>query len=203
MIKAAPDIRVEVLSHRDELTREQRRKKSRRIAEALLASEAVHSSAAIFIYASFRSEVETLPIIAELLKRGKVVTVPLTRVEQKRLDIVRIKNPETDLVPGYCSIPEPHAELAAAATVPAAELDLIVLPGSVFDVRGGRYGYGGGYYDRLLAEVPEVLRCGLAYELQIREKIDLQPHDQLLDCIVTEKRIISPPFRNSPGGNKK
>jgi len=195
MLNAPPDIRSEILTHRDELTREQRHKKSRRIADALLASDAVQSSAAIFIYVSFRSEVETLPIIAELLKRGKVVTVPLTRVEQKHLEIIRIKNPETDLVPGYCSIPEPHAELAAGASVPAAELDLIVLPGSVFDERGGRYGYGGGYYDRLLAEVPEALRCGLAYELQIRERIDLQPHDQLLDCIVTEHRIIVPPSR--------
>lgn len=195
MISTPPDVRSEVLAQRDKLSGEQRREKSRQIAAALLSSEALLSSTTIFIYVSFRSEVETLAIISELLERGKIVTVPLTRVTQKRLDIVRIKNLETDLIPGYCGIPEPHAELAAAATIPTSELDLIVLPGSVFDERGGRYGYGGGYYDRLLAEVPGTLRCGLAYELQIKTKLDLQPHDQLLDHVITEQRIITPPRR--------
>lgn len=195
MISTPPDVRSEVLAQRDKLSGKQRREKSRQIAAALLSSEALLSSTTIFIYVSFRSEVETLAIISELLERGKIVTVPLTRVTQKRLDIVRIKNLETDLIPGYCGIPEPHAELAAAATIPTSELDLIVLPGSVFDERGGRYGYGGGYYDRLLAEVPGTLRCGLAYELQIKTKLDLQPHDQLLDHVITEQRIITPPRR--------
>ncbi|MEJ2058466.1 MAG: 5-formyltetrahydrofolate cyclo-ligase, partial [Desulfofustis sp.] len=183
MMDTPGDIRSDVLARRDRLAIDQRSKKSRQIAAALLSSNAALSSETFFIYVSFRSEVETLPIITELLKRGKVVTVPLTRVEQKRLDIVRITDIERDLVPGYCNIPEPHAECAAAGTVAAADLDLIVLPGSVFDERGGRYGYGGGYYDRLLAEVPTALRYGLAYEMQIREKLDLQPHDQLLDRI--------------------
>jgi len=195
MISTPPDVRSEVLAQRDQLSGEQRSEKSRQIAAALLSSEALLSSTTIFIYVSFRSEVETLAIISELLERRKIVTVPLTRVTQKRLDIVRIKNLETDLIPGYCGIPEPHAELAAAATLPVSELDLIVLPGSVFDERGGRYGYGGGYYDRLLAEVPGTLRCGLAYELQIKTKLDLQPHDQLLDHVITEQRIITPPRR--------
>lgn len=195
MISTPPDVRSEVLAQRDKLSGKQRREKSRQIAAALLSSEALLSSTTIFIYVSFRSEVETLAIISELLECGKIVTVPLTRVTQKRLDIVRIKNLETDLIPGYCGIPEPHAELAAAATIPTSELDLIVLPGSVFDERGGRYGYGGGYYDRLLAEVPGTLRCGLAYELQIKTKLDLQPHDQLLDHVITEQRIITPPRR--------
>ena len=195
MINTPPDLRSSVLAQRNELSSEERRAKSRKIGEALLSSEAVIAATTIFIYVSFRSEVETRPIITELLKRKKIVTVPLTRVTQKRLDIIRITNLATDLVPGYCSIPEPPPELAATGRLSAAELDLIVLPGSVFDERGGRYGYGGGYYDRLLAEVPETLRYGLAFELQMHKKLDLQPHDQLLDCIVTERRIITPPAR--------
>ncbi len=197
MMQTPGDIRSDVLARRDRLSLEQRNEKSRRIASALLSSDAARSSETFFIYVSFRSEVDTLPIIAELMKRGKIVTVPLTRVEQKRLDIVRINDIERDLAPGYCNIPEPHEEIAATGAWAAADLDLIVLPGSVFDERGGRYGYGGGYYDRLLAEVPAALRYGLAYELQMREKLDLQPHDQLLDLIITEERIIRPPSPRS------
>ena len=64
----------------------------------------------------------------------------------------------------------------------------------MFDERGGRYGYGGGYYDRLLAQIPSAVRYGLAFELQIRERLQLQPHDQILDAIFTENRVIRPPL---------
>lgn len=191
-------LRSEVLARRDALTGQQRRTKSGRIAAALLASETIRQSSTVFIYVSFRSEVETVPVITELLKRGITVTVPLTRTAEKRLDIVRIEDPETDLVPGYCSIPEPREELAAARSVRAEELDLVILPGSVFDERGGRFGYGGGYYDRLLAQIPAAARYGLAFELQIRERLELQPHDQILDAVVTEKRIIRPAVPRRP-----
>ncbi len=191
-------LRSDVLARRDALTAEQRRTRSGKIASALLASEALLRSTTVFIYVSFRSEVETVPIITELLKRDKIVTVPLTMIAEKRLEIVRIEDPETDLVPGYCSIPEPRQEMAAARNVRAEELDLVILPGSVFDERGGRFGYGGGYYDRLLAQIPAAARYGLAFELQIRERLELQPHDQILDAVVTEKRIIRPALPRRP-----
>ncbi len=191
-----PDnLRATTLGQRDRLTDRQRHDKSERIAATLLASDAVLSSNSIFIYVNFRSEVETVALIRSLLKMGKQVSVPLTRVAEKRLDIVVIEDPERDLAPGYCSIPEPTEEVAEARTINAEELDLIILPGSVFDERGGRFGYGGGYYDRLLASIPGAARYGLAYELQVVEKLDLQPHDQILDAIVTEERLIFVPTR--------
>jgi len=136
-----------------------------------------------------------LSIIRSLLDLGKKVSVPLTRVAEKRLDIVELEDPEGDLVPGYCNIPEPTQQLAAEKTISPEELELIVLPGSVFDERGGRFGYGGGYYDRLLEQIPSAARYGLAFDLQIVEKLNLQPHDQILDSIITEQRIITVPGR--------
>lgn len=191
-----PDnLRAATLGQRDRLTDKQRHDKSERIAATLLASEVVLASNSIFIYVNFRSEVETVSLIRSLLKMGKQVSVPLTRVAEKRLDIVVLEDPDRDLAPGYCAIPEPTEEAAEARTIGAGELDLILLPGSVFDVRGGRFGYGGGYYDRLLASIPDAARYGLAYELQVVEKLDLQPHDQILDGIVTEERLIIVPTR--------
>lgn len=191
-----PDnLRALTLAQRDRLTDQQRRNKSERIAATLLASEAVAASHSIFVYVHFRSEVETVSLIRSLLEMGKQVSVPLTRVAEKRLDIVLLEDPDRDLAPGYCAIPEPTEEVAGARTISAEELDLILLPGSVFDERGGRYGYGGGYYDRLLARIPAATRYGLAYELQVVEQLDLQPHDQILDGIVTEERLILVPER--------
>ncbi|MGI9535542.1 MAG: 5-formyltetrahydrofolate cyclo-ligase [Desulfocapsaceae bacterium] len=194
-MKKPDNLRAKILGQRDLLTKWQRSQKSERIATALLSSEAVISSSSIFIYVSFRSEVETVSVIQNLLNLGKKVSVPLTQVAQKRLDIVEIEDPERDLIPGYCNIPEPTQQVAAARTIPAEELELIILPGSVFDEQGGRFGYGGGYYDRLLVQIPLAARYGLAFELQIVEKLNLQPHDQILDRVITEQRVIQGPPR--------
>ncbi len=188
-------LRAETLGRRDRLSDQQRREYSARISARLLAAEVVQDSASIFIYVSFRSEVETVALIRTLIEMGKRVSVPLTRVAEKRLDIVKIKDPDRDLVPGYCAIPEPAPAVAATHTIEPEELDLIILPGSVFDEHGGRFGYGGGYYDRLLARIPNAARYALAFELQVVEKLSLQPHDQILDAIVTEERVIAVPGR--------
>ena len=132
---------------------------------------------------------ETLPLIRALLADGRNVSVPLTRVQEKRLDIVSLTNPESQLVPGYCGIPEPK-EPKPSELVDPRVLDAIILPGSVFDLRGGRFGYGGGYYDRLLSMIPGAARIALAFELQVVNMLPLQDHDEIMDCIVTEDRVI-------------
>jgi 5-formyltetrahydrofolate cyclo-ligase len=188
-------LRQEILKRRDQQSIQDQQHKSDRIRATLLRLDDVKRCSSIFIYVSFRSEVQTSGIIDYLLGQGKTVSVPLTRVAEKRLEIIQIKAPQRELVPGYCGIPEPKEELAVTSALSAESLDLIILPGSVFDERGGRYGYGGGYYDRLLARVPAARRIALAYEMQIVEKLPLQPHDELLDLIVTEERLIRPPSR--------
>ena len=126
-----PDsLRAATLAQRDRLTDTQRHEKSERIATTLLACDAVLSSNSIFVYVNFRSEVQTVALICSLLKMDKQVSVPLTRVAEKRLDIVAIEDVENDLAPGYCSILEPTEEVAEARTISAEELDLILLPGS-------------------------------------------------------------------------
>ena len=76
-----------------------------------------------------------------------------------------------------------------AAKIDPKEIDLIIVPGIVFDLRGFRIGYGEGYYDRLLksAGVPKI---GLAYEFQMRDKLPKESHDVCVDKIITENRII-------------
>ena len=161
------------------------------IIQKVLLLEEIATSKTLFIYVDFRSEVETHFLIAELLKQGKRVVVPVTLVKEKRLLPVSITDLEKDLVPGYCSIPEPRPAIREHHMVASSEIDTIILPGSVFDERGGRLGYGGGYYDRFMAcEAPKALRIGLTFDFQVIDRLDLQAHDKLLDLIITEKRII-------------
>ena len=183
-------LRKNILAARDHLLREEIAAKSKAIQKTLLALEQIKDRQSIFVYVSFRSEVATFDLIDVLIDMGKRVIVPITRVREKRLDAIHITNPATDLQPGYCMIPEPMEELCRTNQVAPEEIETILLPGSVFDERGGRFGYGGGYYDRFLARNPAAMRIGLAFDLQIIDKAPLSAHDQILDLVVTETRII-------------
>lgn len=187
----AATFRKSILAARDQLTREDIAVKSQAIQQVLLNLEQVKSSQTIFVYVSFRSEVDTFNLIDVLITLGKTVIVPITRVREKRLDAIHITDPTADLQPGYCMIPEPREELCRTRLVDPKSIETILLPGSVFDKRGGRFGYGGGYYDRFLVQNPSATRIGLAFDLQIIDRAPLSEHDQILDLVITETRIIA------------
>lgn len=181
-------LRTQILAARDGLSPEERQRKSRAITDHLLALPEFAGARTIFAYVSFRSEVETLPLIAHCLKKGATVSVPLTLPAEHRLLAYAVTDLNRDLAPGYCGILEP---LPALPLVDPAVIEVVIVPGSVFDARGGRLGYGGGYYDRFLqSAAPQALRIGLAFDLQVVAAVPLKSHDQQLDYLITETRII-------------
>ncbi|MDH3360107.1 MAG: 5-formyltetrahydrofolate cyclo-ligase [Desulfobulbaceae bacterium] len=182
-------LRKNILATRDALPETERRAKSAAIIKNLWEIKEFSDSRAPFIYVHFRSEAETDQLISQCLTHNKEVIVPLTLTQEKRLDPYLITDPKTQLVSGYCNIPEPDPK--KATLFDAMRIDVVILPGSVFDAKGGRLGYGGGYYDRFLTDqAPQALRIGIAYEMQLVAEVPLLPHDQRLDYLVTEKRII-------------
>lgn len=185
-------LRQDILGRRDTLSPSQQQDHGERVLHRLLDMEEFQRANTLFIYVSFRSELATLPIIEQILEAGKRVVVPVTLVAEKDLLPVMITDPVADLLPGYCSIPEPKKDIREKNCISAAEIDMVLLPGSVFDERGGRMGYGGGYYDRFVsAKAPQAKRIGLCHELQVVPKAPLQAHDEMLDFILTEERRIS------------
>lgn len=185
-----PYLRQQTLALRNELDPALRREKSEQIAASLLTLPEIRQASTLFVYVNFRSEVETLPVIKRFLENNKQVTVPVTMVAEKKLLAVRITQPDQDLKPGYCGIPEPAPQLWKTRSTNPASIDVVIVPGSVFDKRGGRLGYGGGYYDRFLSlNAPQAIRIALAYELQLVDRIHLEPHDQPMDRIITEDKI--------------
>jgi len=184
-------LRKKILAARDNLSHHDRQIMSLGIIKKTLLLDKIRKRNTFFIYVDFRSEVQTHFLITELLRQGKQVAVPVTQVDEKRLLPVLIHDIKKDLTPGYCSIPEPRIEIRKNQIIAGCEIETIILPGSVFDEQGGRLGYGGGYYDRFMAyEAPLAIRIGLAFELQVINKLTLQAHDELLDLIVTEQRVI-------------
>lgn len=182
-------LRKDTLKSRDALSTDEINTASKAISKTLLTMPEVAGCNTFFIYVSFRSEVSTFYLIEALTTAGKTVTVPVTRMRERRLDAIKITNMATDLEPGYCNIPEPTEALCATNILDPREIDAIVLPGSVFDRRGGRFGYGGGYYDRFVSNIPRAIRIGLAFDLQVIDRVPLQPHDELLDFVVTESTM--------------
>jgi len=183
-------LRKERLALRDQLDPALRAEKSRRICRRIYAHPAVSDAAHLFVYINFRSEVETINQLRQLIEEGKIVSVPLTLLNESRLLAVQLTDPETQLVPGCYGIPEPTAEQVKAAVVDPSTIDTVLIPGSVFDAAGGRLGYGGGFYDRFLVEsAPQAVRAAVAFELQLVDRVPMESHDQYMDLLVTEKQI--------------
>ena len=73
----------------------------------------------------------------------------------------------------------------------SSDIDLVIVPGVVFDVNMARYGRGLGYYDRFLSKLSGVKVIALAYDFQVSKKeLKLDDWDIKMDYIITEKRII-------------
>jgi 5-formyltetrahydrofolate cyclo-ligase len=183
-------LRKTTLAGRDTLPENERIDKSRTICSKLFNFGEIQSARTIFIYMHFRSEVQTSGFINLCLLSGKTVTIPHTLPGENRLLSIQITDPQLDVVPGYRGIPEPVKRLLQTARLSPDKIDAAIVPGSVFDKSGGRLGYGGGYYDRFLAQdAPRAFRIGLAYEMQVVDRVPLQQHDQLMDLVVTEDNI--------------
>jgi len=186
-------LRRKVLQARDRLTQAARRTRSAALHGRLWGLAPFAAAEVLFIYVDFRSEVETLALIDQCLAKGKQVIVPLV-AEDNQLIPCRLTALD-ELRPGAFGIPEPDPQ--RCARVAPGTIDLVLLPGSVFDAEGGRLGYGGGYYDRFLVnEAPQALRLGVCFELQLVEALPLLPHDQRLDILVTESRVLRFPPRH-------
>ena len=182
-------LRKKILTKRDSLSFQEREEKSQRIMERILSLPEFFSARSLFIYADFRSEVMTRALMLRTLNKGKRVLVSKTEVQEKRLVLTDILDPERDLVPGYMGIPEPREGIIRE--IDPRELDLILTPCVGYDEEGNRLGYGGGYYDRLFASIrDDSQKIGVAFEVQIVPQVPSEPHDITIPIIVTEERVI-------------
>ena len=182
------ELRKHISEMRNKLSHEQLVSASRRIQDLLFEVPEFQSSSMIMFYVSFRSEVQTHRMIEEALAIGKKIVVPAVSSVREELDLLALCDLD-DLKPGAYGILEPTAR---ADQVPPENLDLVIVPGLVFDPRGFRLGYGKGYYDKLLKRLrPDVPTIALAYDFQVVERIQaIEYHDVAVNSIVTEKRVI-------------
>jgi 5-formyltetrahydrofolate cyclo-ligase len=166
-----------------------RRERSRRIAAFCRGLAGFSSAEIVCSYVDFRDEVETTELLAELLQEGRRVAVPVQlRGAARPLLFVEIRS-LAELERSHFGILQPP--VAADRLVPTATIPLFLVPGLAFDPAGRRLGYGLGCYDRAFADAaPGALKVGLAFEVQILERVPADPHDVPMDFVVTEDRVI-------------
>lgn len=183
--KTKNSLRKAVLSFRNSLDKSSVLSMSDDIFKQFLSIEKIQTSSRFMLYVDFRNEVATREIISDLLDLGKEVYLPVTLKYEKKLIPKRIFSLD-DLVFGAYGILEPRID---APTIDNSLLDVVIVPGSVFDKNGYRTGYGGGYYDRFL-ENTDAIRVGVCFDFQLVDDVFPEEHDKRMDFIITEKSIL-------------
>jgi 5-formyltetrahydrofolate cyclo-ligase len=181
------ELRKEVLQKRDSIEPSIKKIKDRAVMARLKGLNEFKSAKTLLLYASFRSEVDTHELIKECLGAQKRVLLPRVNYLLKKLEIREIES-LNDIEKGHWGIPEPKR------TTPLRDLntaDIIIVPGVCFDRKGGRIGYGAGYYDKLLKGLNRAIPViALAYDEQIVEEVPLEAHDRRVDMIITDREVI-------------
>jgi 5-formyltetrahydrofolate cyclo-ligase len=141
----------------------------------------------VMVYVSKPLEVNTRDTIDYLItSRGRLI-VPIIETDTRTLRLSYIKNTSV-LVKSTFLVPEP-----VGSEIPARpdEVKAAVVPMLAFDRSGNRLGYGAGYYDRFLCDLPHIKKIGLAFSCLETECIPCESNDVKMDMIVTENGIIN------------
>lgn len=134
----------------------------------------------ILMYHSLADELSTREFINKWCGIKKFF---LPRVNGVNLDILPYDKSTLKL--GAFRIEEPQG----SDTADINDMEMIVVPAIAYDRSGNRVGRGKGYYDRLLSHT-KALKVGIAYDFQVVDEIDAEPHDVKVDIIITDKAVI-------------
>lgn len=171
------ELRRSIRQQKRAMTPEEIETRSARLGQLFVASDWYKNARTIYGYLPYNQEVRTVPMLEQALRDGKQVAVPKCYGEEMRFIYL------TDLsqvAPGYAGIPEPIADEPVAQDKTA----LVLMPGLAFDREGHRIGYGGGFYDKFLAEEPDHPTLALCYEFQMLPHLDTEEHDIPVDCVI-------------------
>jgi 5-formyltetrahydrofolate cyclo-ligase len=194
MQQAKACLRRRLLAKRAMLSTAKIQRKSMQIAMGVYALPAFQASPTIMVYMALAQEVQTADIIAEARRQKKRVVVPIIR--GATLIAVDLPLQSEHLRRGPFGILEPCWQ---GSGVQPREIPFVIVPGIAFDRQGGRLGFGKGYYDRFLRQVPApTFACALAFAMQIVPEIPQMAHDIRMHGIMTEQEFI--PCQDHPTG---
>ena len=171
------ELRSRIRQRKRAMSEEEILLRSEKLGELFLKSEAYRNARTIYGYLPYNQEVRTTPMLAQALKDGKKVAVPKVYGNEMKFIYLSDLN---QVEKGYSGIPEPIAD----GPIGDDETALVLMPGMAFDPQGHRIGYGGGFYDKFLAEEPNHPTLALCYEFQVLPHLETEEHDIPVDCVI-------------------
>lgn len=163
------------------------RRQSKAVVQRVLQEPYIIEANTIGITISNQPEVDTILLIEELWQLGKKVAVPKCHPKTREMTFYAIES-FAQLETVYMHLREPIPE--RCELVDANEMDIILVPGVVFDRLGYRIGYGGGYYDRYVLNYKKGKLMSLLFDEQIVNRVPTEEYDCPVDIIVTPTERI-------------
>ncbi len=136
-----------------------------------------------------KREVDTEPLIERIRKEFPALNVCVPKIDKDSKTMKSaVLETETELEPNFWGIPEP----VEPEIVPDDVIDLVIVPLLCFDGAGHRVGYGGGYYDKFLANCrPDCVKAGVSFFPPVDAIDGITDRDVRLDHCVTPDRTWS------------
>ncbi len=170
-------LRREIREKKRAMSEAEIQEKSRRLGVLFANSQLYRSAKTIYGYLPYNQEVRTVPMLERAMADGKRVAVPKVYGDEMRFiyldDLSAVEK-------GYAGIPEPVAD----APVADDETALVLMPGLAFDRDGHRIGYGGGFYDKFLAQEPNHPTLALCYDFQMLPELQTEEFDIPVDQVL-------------------
>jgi 5-formyltetrahydrofolate cyclo-ligase len=189
-------IRKNILAQREQLTREVRAAYSATITARLLQLPEYRQANTVLGYMNFGAEFASELWVRQVLADGKKLALPRVNRHTNHLDLYGVDDLENQLALGLWGIREPRVECCERLHT-LNGVEFVLLPGVAFSRNGARLGYGGGFYDKLLArleaECDVARRPALvtgAFSLQVIEHVPQEATDRKVQWLVTEHETI-------------
>ncbi len=179
-------LRKEMIAKRDALSPIFRKQMSEKTAKVLLPFD-VPERSVVSGWFAMGTELNPYPLMKRVAEESEA-TLALPAIADGKL-IFRAWVPGMPLKRVGFGLSEPGPEAKEV------DPDIVFVPMLAFDLRGYRIGYGKAYYDGGLARLRQkkkIIAVGLAFDEQCVDHVPTEPHDQLLDYVITEEGVRFP-----------
>ncbi|MCI8915872.1 MAG: 5-formyltetrahydrofolate cyclo-ligase [Oscillospiraceae bacterium] len=149
--------------------------------DRFLALPQVEQADTVMVFYGTGREPDTLPLIRALLERGKRVALPVV-LPHRGMEARQVLDPD-QLIPNRFGIPEPDG---ACPAIPKGDISVALIPHLMCDREGYRLGWGGGYYDRWLADFPGFTVC-VCRPGRLAERIPREDFDVPVKLVLIEE----------------
>ena len=143
----------------------------------------------ILLYLKRSNEIPTENIMKKCFKLKKNIILPMISESKQLINLLKIGDYDIDLIKNNFNILEPNTE--TCKEIELDQIDIAVIPGLGFDEKGGRVGFGEGFYNKLITRLPETTRkISIAFEEQMVRQVQMESRKYSVDIIITDKRVI-------------